>query len=136
MLDKLSGRIGAVFLKCFQITETAVFVDEGVLIPLCTRFLPDNADTRDEFNVDLNSLTWILHLFVGFRDIFWIWQRRCHLTALTEKTVQSGDGSGIAALSELHPEHHDTGVGIPAAHIEDKLDLVRRVLVRMTVRPV
>ena len=77
-----------------------------------------------------------INLFVGLRDIFGIWQWGCHLTALAEKTIQPRDGSGIAALPELYPEHDDPGVGISAAHIEDELDFFRCVLVWMTVRPV
>ena len=88
MPDKHSRRIGAVLFKRFQIPKTAVFVDEGILIPLCACFLPDDADTRDEFDVDLYALTGILHLFVGLRDIFGVWQRCGHLTALAQKTVE------------------------------------------------
>ena len=40
-----------------------------------------------------------------------------------QETVKSGDGSGIAALAQLHPEDHQTGVRVPAAHILDELDL-------------
>ena len=62
------------------------------------------------------------------------------LTAISpcssQDAIQAGDGPGIASLAELDPEHHQTGVGISAAHIPDELQLLRRMLVRMAVRAV
>ena len=136
MPDKHGRRIGAVLLKGFQIAEAAEFVNERVLIPFGTILLADDAHARDEFDVDLDALTGILHLLVGLWDVFWIWQRCCHLSALAQKAVESGNGSGITALSELYPEHDDAGIRVPAPHIEDELDLLRRVLVWMAVRAV
>ena len=49
-------------------------------------------------------------------------------------TVQAGDGSGVAALTQFDPKHNQTGVGVPAAHILDELDLGVGVLVGMAVR--
>ena len=53
-----------------------------------------------------------------------------------QEAVKTGDGSGIAALAQLHPEDHQTGVRVPAAHILDELDLSLCMLVWMAVRPV
>ena len=76
----------------FQIAETAVFVDGGVLISLRSRLLTHNARFRDIFYVDLNSLTGIFHLFIGFWDIFGVWQPGGKLVSLTQKTIQAGNG--------------------------------------------
>ncbi len=53
-----------------------------------------------------------------------------------QETVKSGDGSGIATLAQLHPEDHQTGVRISAAHVLDELDLGLCMLIWMAVRPV
>ena len=53
-----------------------------------------------------------------------------------QDSVQVGDGPSIPSLAELDPEHDQTGVGVSAAHIVDKLDLYRLVLVGMMVRSV
>ncbi len=39
-------------------------------------------------------------------------------------------------LPQLHPKHHQTGIGVPPAHVLDELDLLWTVLVRVAVRPV
>ena len=74
MLQKLCGGVGTVLLKSLQIPETAVFVNEGVLIPLCAILLPDNTGLRDKFHIDLHTLAGILHLLIGLGDILWIRQ--------------------------------------------------------------
>ena len=74
VLEKLRGRVSAVLLKGFQIPETVVFINESVLIPPGAVLLTDNTGLRDEFDVNLHTLTGILHLLVGFWDILWIWQ--------------------------------------------------------------
>ena len=54
-----SGRIGAMFFKSFQIAETGVFVDEGVLIELLPLSLSYMADSRHILDVDLHTLAGI-----------------------------------------------------------------------------
>ena len=79
MFDKFSRRIGAVFLECFQVTKTAEFVNEGILIITTGLFgvlnsSSDQAGAWHILDVDLNSLARILHLFVLFGNIFGICQ--------------------------------------------------------------
>jgi len=52
-------RIRAVFFKSFQIAETGVFVDEGVLIELLPLSLSYMADSRHILDVDLHTLAGI-----------------------------------------------------------------------------
>ena len=66
MLDELGRCVGAMFLKGFQITETAVFVDECVLIEFLSFRFSDKAGSRNKLDIDLSSLPRILHLFVRF----------------------------------------------------------------------
>lgn len=42
--DKLCGKEGAVLFKCFQISKTAVFVDESVLVPLASFSFTNNTN--------------------------------------------------------------------------------------------
>ena len=81
MAEENSRRIGVMFLKSFQITEAAVFIQESILIPLSCRILSDYTDLRDKFNIDLHTLTGISHLFIGLWDIFGVWQFHGHLPA-------------------------------------------------------
>ena len=73
MLNKQCGRIGAVFRKSLQIAKPCVFINEGILIPLCWFFLPYNTDLGNKFHIDLHPLTGIGHLFIGLWRVFlWI----------------------------------------------------------------
>ena len=65
VLDKFSGRVSTVLLKRLQITEAAVFVEEGILI-ISTFFgsSTDQTTLGNELDIDLYPLTWILHLFI------------------------------------------------------------------------
>ena len=73
MFHKLSGRIGAVFLKRFHKTPSGILIDRCVLKEL---FSDDLAVFQtgggDKFHIHLEALTGIVHLFIGLRDIFGI----------------------------------------------------------------
>lgn len=135
VLNKHRGRVCAVFRKGFQIAKTTVFINEGVLIPFCAWFLPYDAYFRNIFHINLNSLSRILHLFIWFWNIFRIWELCRQLVAFAKEAVQTGDGSGVAALAKLDPEHDQTRVFVAPEHIQDQLDLLGCVLVRMAVWP-
>ena len=74
MLEKLCGGIGAVLPKRLQIPKSAVFIDECVLIELFLCCLPYKTSTRNEFHIDLDALTGILHLLIRFWDILGVRQ--------------------------------------------------------------
>lgn len=135
MLQEYSGGIGAVFLKCFHIPPAGVFVDGGVLI----KFLPfcfiHETDGRDEFHINLHLLAGMIHLCIRLWDILGIRRMDRHNAPFSEEAIEAGDGALIITLSEFHPEDDETGIGIPSAHIGDKLDLLRGMLVGMMVRP-
>ena len=56
MLNKQCGRIGAVFWKRLQIAKPGVFINEGVLVPLCRLFLPYNKDLGNKFHKEYADL--------------------------------------------------------------------------------
>ena len=135
MLHKLRGRICTVFFECFQVAKTAVLINCSILIEFLARSIANKAGRGDEFNVDLDALAGILHLLVRLGNILGIWQFDRHLAASCKHAVQAGDGACIAALAQLDPEHHQTGVGVPAAHISNQLQLCFCMLVRVAVGP-
>ena len=123
-----------------QVSKATVFVYEGVLVIIpavlsgVADSISDKACLRNEFYVNLYPLTGIIHFFIWFWDILRVWQLHCHLPTFPEKTVQTGDGSFVSALPELDPEHHQTGVGISAAHVVYEFDFLRSVLIWVAVR--
>ena len=136
ILQELCGGIRAVFFVCLENSEAAVLVYEGVLIEFLLCHFPDETTLWNKFHIYLAFLTRICHLFIGFWGIFRIWELDGVSMDPAQETVKSGDGSGIATLAQLHPEDHQTGVRISAAHVLDELDLGLCMLIWMAVRPV
>lgn len=99
MAEKHCRRIGTVFLKSLKIAKAAVFIKEGILEPLCWLLLTYNAGLRNKLDVNLYSLAGILHLLVGFWDVFGIGQLYSHGISLSQEPVQSGDGAFVSSLS-------------------------------------
>ena len=117
-----------------QDPETAVFINKCVLeITFIFRFTYQ-AGFRNIFDINLPSLSRILHLFIRFGFFFGIRELDWFAIYPTQSTIQTRDGSGVTTLAQLYPEHHKTGVRVPAAHILDELNLRISVLVRMAVR--
>lgn len=134
MLKKKHGGIGAAFLKSLQITKTTVFVNEGILIPLCSRLLAYDTCLGNILHINLHSLPWILHLFIRFRDVFRVWQLDCKLVSLAEEAIQTGNRSGIASLTQLHPEHDQTCVPVAPEHVQNEFGFFRCMLIWVAVR--
>lgn len=92
--DKFGRRKGIVFRESLQITETAIFVKEGVLVEIASIFrslvrgLPNQAALGDEFDIDLDPLARILHLLIRLGDILGIGKLHGHLAALAKESVQ------------------------------------------------
>lgn len=95
--------------------------------------IANEADGRDKFHIDLNAFPWMIHLLIGFRDIFRIRRMDSHDLLLFEETVKAGDGAGVAGLGKFNPEDNKAGMGIASAHIGDKFDLLWSVLIGMMV---
>ena len=136
MLHKLRGRICAVLFESLQVAKTTVLINCSILIEFLPCSIANEAGRGDEFNIDLDALAGILHLLIGFGNILGVWQFDRHLPTSGKNTVQAGDGACIAALAQLDPEHHQTGVGVPAAHISNQFQLCFCMLVWVAVGPV
>ena len=136
MLQKDRRGIRAVLLKGFHIAPAGVFVDRRVLEKLSANDLAVfQAGGRDEFHVDLNALAGIAHLLIGLGNVLGVWRLDRHDPLASQNTVQTGDGTLIAALSELHPEDNQTGMGVTASHIGNQFQLRWRMLIGMAVWP-
>ena len=126
--------VGAVFLKRLNIPKPAVLVQESILKPLRGLLLVHDTSLRDKLHIDLNALTGILHLLIGFGDIFGVRQFYGHSATFSQETIQPGNGSGVTFLPELDPQHNDPGIRVEAAHVQDELAFFRRVLVWVMMR--
>lgn len=130
MIYKLSGRIGAVLLKCLHETPAGILVDGRVLEKLLSDHLGVFQTGRwNKFHIDLDALSGMIHLFIGFRDVLWVRRMYSHDPLFPEKTVKARNGAGVAALAEFNPEDDQTVMRISAAHIADEADLIIRMLV-------
>lgn len=136
MFHKQGGGISAVFLKGFHKAPPGKLIYGGILEEL----LPDHpavdkAGRGDEFHIHLDTLSGMVHLFIGFGDILGVRGMDSHDALLFEETVQPGDGTGIAALHELDPENNEAGMGVAPTQIVNELNLLRGMLVRVVVWP-
>ena len=135
VFHKQGGGIGVVLLKGFHKAPPGILIYGGILEELFADHpAVDKAGRGDEFYIHLDTLSGMVHLFIGFGDILGVRGMDSHNALLFEEAIQSGNGTRIAALNELDPENDKTGVGIASAHIGNKLDFFRGMLVRMVVR--
>ena len=107
------------FLPCFQ--KGVLQINEG-------RF---NYFEIQELNLD--TLTGIFHLFIRFGKVFGVGQLYRHGTMFPQKAVQAGNRTCVAALTQFDPEYNNSGVRIPAAHIQDQFGFFRCMLIWMAV---
>lgn len=134
MLQKHSRGVGVVFLKGLYISPAGVLIDRRVLVELLSLSLAHQTGRGNVFHIDLYSLSGIAHLFIRLRKVFGVGRLSRHDTQPSENTIQTGNGTRIAALQELYPEDDKACMRISAAHIRDELELLRSVLVGMAVR--
>ena len=90
VIYKLCERIGAVFLKGFHETPSGILIYGSVLEEL----LPNDAaafkaGSRYELHIHLDTLTGILHLFIGLRDVFRIRRMDRHDALFFEEVVKA-----------------------------------------------
>lgn len=133
MIQKQCRGMGAVFFKSLHETPSGILINSSVLIKMISFGFLYKADRRDKFHVDLDALSGMVHLFIRFWNILWVRRMNRHKSLFSEEAVKAGDGAGIATLHELYPEDNKTCIGIASAHIRDKFDFLRSVLVRMVM---
>ncbi len=136
VFHKQGGGIGAVPLKGFHKTPPGIPINGGILEE---RFpghpAVDKAGGGDKFDIDLDTLSGMVHLLIRLGDILGVRGMGSHDALLFKEAVEAGNGSGIAALHGLNPENDKASMGVAPAHIGNKLDFFQGMLVRMVVRP-
>lgn len=136
MLQKHGRRIGAVFFKSLYKAPPGIFVNSGILEKMFSNDLAvDKAGRGDKLHIHLNTLSGMVHLLIGFRDILRIRRMDRHNALLFKEAVQSGNGAGITTLHELDPEDNKAGIRIASAHIRNELNLIRSMLIGMMMGP-
>ena len=123
------------FFKSLYKTPSGILINGSVL----EKLLPDDlavfeAGGGNKFDVHLNTLPRVVHLFIGFGNIFGVRRMDRHNSLFSEEAVKSGNGAGITSLPELDPKDYQAGIRIAASHIEDEFDFLRGMLVGMMVR--
>ena len=139
MLWKLCSRVCTLLLERLEIPESAVLVNEGILIVFLPGSFSHKAGSGNLFHINLSPVSRIFHPFIRFWNVFGIVYLGLGSfigfpVNTAKELVQPGDGSGVPSLAQLPPEHHQTCMRIPAAHIPDRHDLGFCVLVWMAVR--
>ena len=86
------------------------------------------------FNVDLDTLARIKHLFVGLRDVLGVRRFNRRKRKSFKEPVKTGDRSCIAARPELDPKDDKAYVRVAAPHVPDQLDLIGSMLIRVMMR--
>ena len=136
MFHKQGGGIGVMFLKGFHKAPPGILIYGGILEELFADHpAVDKAGGGDEFYIHLDTLSGMVHLFIGFGDILGVRGMESHHALLFEETIQAGNGTGIAALHELDPENNEASMGVAPAHIGNGPDFFRGMLVRVVVWP-
>lgn len=135
VIHKLCGRIGVVLLKSFHKAPSGILIHGSVLKKLLSDYLTVfEAGGRNKFDIHLDALSRIVHLFIGFWNILWIGWVYGHDALFSKEAVKTCNGTGIAALAKLDPEDDKTGMRVSASHSEDHFYLSVSMLVRVVER--
>lgn len=136
VFQEQGGGIGAVFLKGLHETPSGILVDGGILEETLTDELSvHKAGGGNELHVHLDTLSWTIHLLVRLRDVLGVRRMDSHDSLPLQETVETGDGTGIAAPHELYPEDDQTSIRVSPTHIRDQLDFLRGMLIGMAMGP-
>lgn len=81
-------------LKGFHIAPSGILVNGSILEKLLSNDAAVyEADRRDKFHVNLDTLAGVVHLLIGFWDIPGVRGMYSHDTLFFEEAVQSRDGA-------------------------------------------
>ena len=112
--------------KGFCEAPAGVFINGCVLEELLSDHLAvDQTGGGDKFHIDLDTLSWVVHLLIRLWDIFKVGRMDGHDALPFEETVKSWNRAGITVLCKFHPEDNQSGIRIASAHIRDEFDLLR-----------
>lgn len=135
VFQKDLGGIGTVFLKSLHKTPAGVLINGGILIELAATCSIDKADRRDKFDIDLDTLSGMVHLLIGLWDVLRIRKMDSHNALFFKETIEAGNRSFVTTLHKLDPENDEAGMRISSAHIGNEFDFRRSMLVGMVMWP-
>ena len=121
------------FFKSFHIPPAGGLINGGILIEFLSFRIIDKTTCRNEFHIDLDTLSGIFHLLIRLRNIFGIRKFLSQDSLFLQKTIQSWDGTFITALHKFDPKDNQTRMGIAPTHILDQLDFFRCMLIGMVM---
>ena len=121
-------------LKGFYEAPAGVFINSSILIKLLSLCFVYKTNRRYKFHINLDTLSRILHLFIRFRNVLWIGRFYSHHPLFAKETVQTWNRARIPPLHKFYPKDNQTGIRISSAHVMDKFDFSRSMLIRMMVR--
>jgi hypothetical protein len=113
-----------------QDPKAGVLVNSGVLKESQVRI--GYAFTGNDLHINLNSFSGMGHLLVRFR-LIGIFLLHYHEPLTPEHSPEGFNASGVSSFAQFAPEFDHAKTRIAAFHIVDKLQLRRRVLIRMMV---
>ena len=99
-----SGRVSGVCLVTVSYTHLDVYKRQ--------------AYSRNEFYIDLDTLSGVMHLLVGLWNILGIRKFISHNSLPSKNTIKPCYRAFIASLHELYPEDNKSCIGISSAHID------------------
>ena len=92
MVQKLSRRVGTVFVKSLYETPSGEFIQSSVLEELFVFDIAvEQTRSRNELDIDLNALPGMIHLLVRLRDILGIGRMNGHNPLPFQNAVECGD---------------------------------------------
>ena len=121
------------FSECFHISEPWKLVYGGILVISFTVFW-DYAWWGNMFDIYLDSLSGIKHLFIRLWYLLWVWESYRFPIKFSQDTPKTCDRAGIASLPQFDPEDDKADAFVSPVHIFYQGDLLIGVLVRMMVR--
>ena len=87
MCREKGGVIGALLLKRLHKPPSGILINRSILIEMLAFGLIYKTDGRDKFNINLDTLSGILHLLIGLSNVFGVVWFNSQNTLLTEKAV-------------------------------------------------
>ncbi len=89
------------FFKSFYKAPAGKPVNCSLLVKMLTSSFINKADRGKKFYVNLNPLFGMIHLLIGFGDIFGIWRFHSHRSLPAQEAVESWNRAGICCMRRV-----------------------------------
>ena len=131
-LQKVRRGVGALFIVSSQVPQPRKLVDGGIL----KESLPGRtARARNNLDVNLNTLSRIGHLLIGFRAVRLLFGLLRQSTHTLQYPVQAFRAASVSAFLQPAPQVDESQIGISPPHIPNQLQFLFCMLIGMRMRP-